>query len=103
MAQEAINLIKKAEEDAKNIIINSELEAQRLISEAENEKKSFIQQLENELDEKYAHAVEEARSQAAQNSEINLKEAEDEAQNLAKQLKEKTGGAVGRVLDSLAL
>ena len=101
MAQEAVNIIKKAEDDAKNLIAGAEERAHAIIAEAEAEKNNTLDKLSSELKLTMSEAVKEATSQAKILNEQSLVQSNAEAQQLISELSSRKQAAVSLVLDEI--
>lgn len=101
MAQEAINIIKTAEEEAKNIINTSEVESDKIISDAINNQKDTKQRLSAELKEQYDEAIAKAKNAAIEESNKSIFDAQKEADELTTKLMTLKGKAIAPVLERI--
>ena len=98
MAQEAVLIIKKAEEDARSIIENAEKDAAGIIENAQIIAKETIDKLKNSLKDEYEAAIKEARNSKNSKIEENLLKNRKDADDLEKKLLNNKEKAINEVL-----
>lgn len=101
MAQEAVNIIKKAEDDAKKLIAQAEEKAHSIIAGAEAARDSTLDTLSSELKLAMSEAINAANEQAQSLNEQNLNQSYTEAQQLISDLSSKKQAAVALVLEEI--
>ena len=84
MAQEAVLIIKKAEEDARSIIENAEKDAAGIIENAQIIAKERSDKLKSSLKDEYEAAIKEARNSKNSKIEENLSKNRKDADDLEK-------------------
>ena len=98
MAQEAVQIIKRAEEEAKNIIISAEKEALNIVETAERNSTISKNQLVEKLKDDYFKAVEKAKNDADNISKENLLKIAEKNNELQKKLIKNKEKAIEKVL-----
>lgn len=101
MAQEAVSIIKKAEDDAKNIISQADVKAHAIITDAKAARDNTLDNLNRELKLALSEAITAAKEQAQSISDQNLNQSRDEAQKLISDLSSKKQAAVALVLEEI--
>ncbi len=98
MAQEAVQIIKRAEEEAKNIIVSAEKEAFQIVETAEKDSFESKKELVDALKTDFYNAVEKAKSDAEKISRENLLKVSDKTEKLKKDLLKNKDIAITEVL-----
>lgn len=98
MAQEAVQIIKRAEEEAKTIIASAEKEALEIVEAAERESADSKKELLEALKTEFNNAVEKAKSEAIRISSENLSRVSNKTEELRKDLFKNKDKAITQVL-----
>lgn len=98
MAQEAVQIIKRAEEEAKTIIVSAEKEALEIVETAERESADSKKELAETLKTEFSNAVENAKSEALKISSENLSRVSNKTEELRNDLLKNKDKAIAQVL-----
>ena len=101
MAQEAVSIIKKAEDDAKNLIAQADKKAHAMITDAKTARDTTLDNLNKDLKLAMSEAINAAKDQAQSLNDQNLNQSRDEAQKLISDLSSKKQAAVALVLEEI--
>lgn len=98
MAQEAVQIIKRAEEEAKTIVNSAEKDALAIVETAERESAESKRELLEALKTEFNNAVEKVKNEALKVSSENLLKVSNKTDELRKDLLKNKDKAITQVL-----